>query len=115
MINIGVDIVRIERFKQIILDQKKYGKILSEQEITMFESFSSVSRKMEFIAGRFAAKEAIFKALSKLDVKFTFPNVSIVNDINGSLNVIFSKSLPYQVSVSISHSEDNAVGMALVM
>lgn len=113
--DVGIDIVKIDRFSRIILEEKKYRKILSEQEIQLFTSFSTDSRKMEFIAGRFAAKEAIFKALSKLNVAFTFPQVSILGDEKGSLTVSFASPIAFQVLVSISHSEDNAVGMALVV
>lgn len=113
--NIGVDIVRINRFSQIIADKKKYGKILSNEEIVIFESFSSESRKMEFIAGRFAAKEAIYKALTNMKVKFTFPQVSVLPNEENALIVVFENKINFKVLVSISHSEDNAVGMALVI
>ncbi|HNZ50447.1 MAG TPA: 4'-phosphopantetheinyl transferase superfamily protein [Bacilli bacterium] len=115
MMNIGVDIVEIKRFSDIILNKNKYQKILSVQEIAIFEALASTRRQKEFIAGRFAAKEAIFKALNKFGITVTFPNVSIINGEAGGLSVLFSEPLPYQVLVSISHSEENAVAMALVL
>lgn len=54
---IGNDIVKIERFKK---NQDKLAqRILSAQE---YEIYMQKNRSIEFLAGRFAAKEAIIKA-----------------------------------------------------
>ena len=56
---IGIDIVKISRIKKI--DALK-NKILSFEEKKLFEV---TNNKKEFIAGRFAAKEAFLKANHK--------------------------------------------------
>ena len=61
IIGIGVDIIEIERVRQAIRNNKNFlSKLFTEREIDYF-----ISRNMnsEVIAGNFAAKEAVSKAL----------------------------------------------------
>ena len=77
---IGVDIVDLDRIKKIY---SKYGdkfayKILNENEI---KGFNSVKNKSSFLAKRFAAKEAIGKALGIGILNgFLLKNMSIYHD-----------------------------------
>ncbi len=114
MNGLGVDIVRISRFGNLILESKKYRKILSDPETEIFERLTKPERRMEFLAGRFAAKEAIFKALSKTGENFTFPEISVLGDATGALEVTFARETKLRVLVSISHSEENAVAVAVL-
>lgn len=57
-VGIGVDILQIDRVSE---PDKLAKKILSENELIMFSSIDE-SVKQQYIAGRFAAKEAILKA-----------------------------------------------------
>jgi len=114
MNNLGVDIVRISRFENMISESKKYQKILSARETEIFENLTKPDRRMEFLAGRFAAKEAIFKALSKSGESFTFPEISVLGDATGALEVTFARETQLRVLVSISHSEENAVAVAVL-
>ncbi len=54
---LGCDIVKVSRFKNNL--SKLANKILSESEIV---EFNKATNKIQYIAGRWAAKEAIFKA-----------------------------------------------------
>ena len=53
---IGIDIVEIARIELNIA-----SKVLSKEEMSLFDDMSLV-RKREFLAGRFAIKEALYKA-----------------------------------------------------
>ena len=57
---LGCDIVKVSRFKNNL--SKLANKILSESEII---EFNKTTNKIQYIAGRWAAKEAIFKAAPK--------------------------------------------------
>ena len=61
----GTDIIEINRVKDIIesLGDSFKNKIYTEKEIEYCESKKNV--KFQHYAGRFAAKEAIFKAVSE--------------------------------------------------
>ena len=100
--SIGVDIVQNIRFQSFLNDQKKIDKILSTEEKEIFNSFSSEKRKLEYIASRFSAKEALFKATNE---KVAMNQISILNDKNGKPYVKNKKD----IEISISHETDYSI------
>ena len=62
---IGIDLIEIDRIKDVYIKQsdKLIHRILTDQEQQKFNSFKNDKRKLEFLAGRFATKEAFSKAL----------------------------------------------------
>src|SRR5699024_12774683 len=63
---IGIDIVEIDRMKQSIKKQTRLPeRILTKNELARYTSFAKEQRKVEFLAGRFAAKEAAAKATGR--------------------------------------------------
>lgn len=88
----GTDIIEIERIKESIenMGQPFINRVFTPNEIKYCESKNNV--KYQHYAARFAAKEAIFKAISKvLEDKFSmgWKNVEIFNDENGRPNIKF--------------------------
>ena len=61
IIGIGCDICQISRFKDNY--EKLAKRLLTENEYAIYSDFTSEKRKIEFLAGRFSAKEAVVKAL----------------------------------------------------
>lgn len=102
MKGIGIDIVDIRRIN--VNDTRLADKILSEAELEVFMGLSQ-RRKAEFLAGRFAVKEALYKAGFRGD----FKDYTCLNDVNGKpyLNV-------ENVMVSISHEKDYATAIVVV-
>ena len=94
---IGCDITLITRF-DLDLDQKA-KKILTQHEYIEFESNAN---KRNYLAGRWAAKEAIFKATGRTT------NFSILNDQSGKPYVLEDQ----KINVSISHDGDYAMAVA---
>jgi len=60
----GTDIIEIDRIKDAIKSDTFIKKIFTEKEIEYCESKKDPARIQSY-AARFAAKEAIFKAISK--------------------------------------------------
>ena len=115
----GTDIIEIERIKK---DIEKFGptfleKIYTENEIKYCESKNKM--KYQHYAARFAAKEAIFKAVSKkIKNKFDigWKSCEIINDENGRPEVkILDKNLLIikAIDISISHCKDYAVAVVV--
>ena len=77
--------------------------------------------KYQHYAARFAAKEAVFKAVSQiLDTKYsiTWKNIEVINDENGKpkINFIGSKIEKLKnIDISISHCRDYAVANVIVI
>ena len=113
---IGTDIVEIERIKNSI---DKYGlkfieKIYTPREIKYCQNKENC---YPHFAGRFAAKEAIKKAIfsSKLINQIDFKSIEIVNDSHGVPIVKMNKALKIKnPQLSISHEKKYAVAFALL-
>jgi holo-[acyl-carrier protein] synthase len=115
MKNIGIDIVEHKRFEKIVEDQRRVTRILSEEELIVFNDITSSKRKIEYLASRFAAKEAIIKAINKERLHFSYKDISILNDSNGAPYVKFSFNADFEILISISHSDTNSVAFAVMV
>lgn len=104
--SIGIDLVENHRFDAFIDDYRKLKRILSLREIEVFQTFTSTSRKLEFIASRFAGKEALIKA----GLQFDYAEVSILNHENGAPYVIG----PFEADILITLSHTEAMSVAYV-
>ncbi len=118
----GTDIIEIERVKNSIenIGKKFIEEIYTPKEIEYCESKKNA--KYQHYAARFAAKEAIFKAVSKLlNNKFdiSWKNAEIINDENGRpyVNFINTKIMEKieDIDISISHCKEYAVATVVVM
>ena len=91
-----------------------------EKEIEYCESKNV--QKYQSYSGRFAAKEAIFKALSTLikdKYKIKWTDFEIINDKEGKPNVqintdIIDKSLVNNIDISISHCKEYATAVCII-
>ncbi|QHX35988.1 holo-[acyl-carrier-protein] synthase [Spiroplasma sp. TIUS-1] len=105
MIKSGIDIIQVNR---VSLEDSFVRKVLHEEEINMLNLKISVDEKKQFLAGRWAAKEAIFKAQNHT-IGYNKFNIKL---IDGQLKV--ESELKVNISLSISHEKEYAVALALV-
>jgi holo-[acyl-carrier protein] synthase len=113
---IGVDIVDISRIRKLY---ERYGmtflkRIMTEREITQCLGKPD---PVASIAGRFAAKEAVSKALgSGMAGGLSWKAIEILNDSRGkpAASVLCPDGRSCRLSVSISHDRNAAVAMALL-
>ena len=95
-ITCGTDIIEIERVKESIenVGTKFIERVYTEKEIEYCESRKK--QKYQHYAGRFAAKEAAFKAISKiLDDKYSvcWKDFETINDGQGRPSIILHISI----------------------
>lgn len=117
----GTDIIEIERIKKSIerSGERFLNLIYTPEEIEYCESTRNA--KYSHYAGRFAAKEAIFKAISSLLVdKFaiTWTDAQVINDENGNPKIEFLKVKFEQIEsidISISHCKEYAVATVTIL
>ena len=83
--------------------------------IKIYLDITSESRKLEYLASRFAAKEAIIKAINKEKLSFSYKDVSILNDNNGAPFVKFNFNVDFDILISLSHSDVNSIAFAIMM
>lgn len=108
---IGIDICEHNRFNNDNL--KLILRILSNDEIDFFNSIKDKKRQIEYVASRFAAKEAIFKAYQEGDKTLNYKDISILNKPNGA-PYVFSNKLNDEINISISHSDNYSVAMVII-
>ena len=120
----GTDIIEVERIKEALLKTNGFKeKIYTEKEILVGDS-KGEKIKYEYYAGRFAAKEAIYKAMSRIKDDFNFWQVEILNNRdNKNRPVVYFKNEELSemqrsgildVDVSTSHLTEYATAMAIV-
>lgn len=114
IIGVGIDIVELERIEQLMVKNEKFiDRILTEEEKAIFSQLSP-KRKVEFAAGRFAAKEAYAKAIGTgIGKDVSFQDIQIINDGNGK-PIAVSNMKDCRIHVSISHSRDYAVAQVII-
>ncbi|WP_373601296.1 holo-ACP synthase [Paraclostridium bifermentans] len=121
ILDIGIDIVEIERIENAIKRNNRFlEKLFTKEEINYFKSRNF---RVETIAGNFCAKEAISKAFGTGIRNFNFNDIEVLRDKNGkpivktynNLNEICIDYNVLEIKVSISHSKNYAVANAIVM
>ena len=108
MRGIGTDIVEIDRVRKALSDNFM-RRVLSSQELELCAEYRK-ERQIEFVAGRFAAKEAIIKALAD----FESPNMkelNITNNVFGKPEITYKD---YTILLSISHEKNYAIAFAVL-
>lgn len=120
-ITCGTDIIEIERIKESIenIGEKFLKRVFTDKEIEYCES--KKAQKYQHYAGRFAAKEAAFKAISKiLKDKYSvcWKDFEVINNEQGRpyltlYNVDTTKI--ESIDVSISHCKLYATANVTVL
>ena len=120
-INLGVDIVLVDRINKILNSKKKsrfLNKIFSSSEISDSKNRQNQS---EDFSGRFAAKEAIKKALSSYNETNmnetnmpSFKSLEILNSESGKPYVLISSERQSNINISIAHDGNYAIAFCVV-
>jgi len=120
-ITCGTDIIEIERIKESIenIGEKFLKRVFTDKEIEYCES--KKAQKYQHYAGRFAAKEAAFKAISKiLKDKYSvcWKDFEVINDEQGrpylTLYNVYTTKIE-SIDVSISHCKLYATANVTVL
>ena len=113
VIGTGIDIIELDRIAKLIDVQPKFlDRILTGREREKAEQLRG-QRRTEFVAGRFAAKEAYAKAVGTgFGRDLSFLDIEIYNDERGK--PVLHAASPYTVHVSISHSNQFAVAQVII-
>jgi len=120
VIGLGIDIIEIERIRKSV---EKYGerflsKIYTKNEI---EYCFSKSNRYQHLAARFAAKEAIYKALmSGWQKGVSWQDMEIINGPSGMPKANLSDKVKAFISndkelkISMSHSNNYVTCVAII-
>lgn len=120
-ITCGIDIIEIDRIKESIESLKDtfLNRVFTNNEIKYCESKKSM--RYQHYAARFAAKEAVFKAISNvLENKFSisWQDIEILNDEMGRPKVYFTNKKMENlncIDISLSHCKKYAVANVVAL
>lgn len=111
---IGVDIVSLTRIQKAWQQPKFAQRLLNDVEWQDYRQLSTEKRQVEFLAGRWAAKEAYAKALGTgIGANCRFHDITIRYSEKKQPQ-IESPHFEGQAFLSISHSEDYAVAQVVL-
>lgn len=120
----GIDIIEVSRIEENI---EKFGdkflqRIYTDREIEYCNSKNV--QKYQSYAGRFAAKEAVFKAISGFindKYELGWKDIEVLNDVNGrpyvnvACNQLISLSGKLEIDISISHVQGMAAASVVAI
>ena len=121
ILDIGIDIIEVKRIEASLSKRGDFlRKIFTDKEI---KYLSENSNRIESIAGNFAVKEAVSKALGTGIRGFTFKEIEVFRDNLGkpvvkTYNNLKQICIDYsvlEIKVSISHTKDYAAANAITI
>ncbi len=113
IVGIGIDIIEVERMEKAI---KRWGDRFLEHVFCPEEIKYARSHKFsaQHFAGRFAAKEAILKAIGN-NAHVHWKDMLVVNDQQGKPVCFYrDRNFKHHILISISHTENYAVANAII-
>ena len=106
---IGIDCEEIESFKDI--EGTFLEKIFTPVEVSYCLDKPDPA---QHFAARFAAKEAVMKAVSTFDIRLHPIDIGVVNQSSGRPIISCPKLNKYKIKLSLSHSGPIAMAAAIV-
>lgn len=119
IVGVGTDIIEVERIKIVVERTPSFlKKAFTDKEI---EYFNSKKNRYESIAGTFASKEAVSKALNTGIRGFSLKDIEVLHDELGKPKINLSEKITqkfnlfnHNIHVSISHTEANAIAFVVI-
>ena len=117
-LSVGTDIIEIDRKKKLINTRGSefLNRVYTEKEIEYCEARKE--QRYQSYAARFAAKEAIYKALSEnINTNYSWKDFEIVNTNNGKPKIYLHLEIKEldSIEISISHCKEYAVAYVTVI
>lgn len=109
--DVGIDIVEINRIAKQVHNARFLKRVFAPREVAYCRARKNAA---QHFAVRFAAKEAVWKAVG--EPMLLHRDIQVRNKPNGKPEVIFPKRFAHlarRVSISLSHGRDYAVAMAI--
>lgn len=117
IVGIGTDIVQIPRIEKLL---EQYNDIFIERTLTPneIEIYLMLDEKLKlnYLAKRYAAKEAIAKAFGTgIGKEIGFQDINIGNDARGKPEAMVSSKIAENKKIDISMSDDYPIAIAFAV
>ena len=112
---IGIDLIELNRIKKSVTKNRRFvERILTEKEREVYHTLQRENRKLEYLAGRFAAKEAFAKATGRGIGRLSFQHIEILASENGAPQLTAQGYESETIFISITHSKEYAVAQVVI-
>lgn len=117
---VGIDIVQVNRFADMVNNPKHLSKIFTEYEV---KYINQTTNMIERVAGLYAVKEAVVKALGiGLGRGIDLIDIEVNHDdfgkphlvVNDKLRGAFNYASVINSDISISHTNENAIAICIL-
>jgi len=108
---LGIDIVEIRRFRELENDAPFFSSVFTQDELTYCQSYPDPA---PHLAATYAGKEAVVKALNS-QKQISVRRIEVLRNEDGSPYIRIEAQTEIEVLVSLAHSKQNAVAVALVI
>lgn len=108
---LGTDIVEIQRFRELETDAPFFSRVFTKDELTYCQSYPNPA---PHLAATYAGKEAVVKAMNS-QKQISVRGIEILRNEDGSPYVRIEGQTEIEVLVSLAHSKQYAVAVALVI
>lgn len=121
IVGTGVDLAKVSRFKTLLSSGGFLHRFFHEEEIGIIESKGAGAAQT--LAGRFAAREAFFKALGTGFSGFSLKDISVINNCSGKPEIVPSEKVreilnsigdSWSIHLSISHEKEYAIAQVIL-
>ncbi|WP_411954726.1 holo-ACP synthase [Alkalibacillus sp. S2W] len=113
---IGVDLTETNRIQTLLWRQPRLiERVLTERERSVLSHYTNEKRRLEFIAGRFAAKEAYSKAAGcGIGKDVSFQSIELLSNGTGRPIIYINGVYSQHVHVSLSHSDHYVIAQVII-
>ncbi|AWG42416.1 holo-[acyl-carrier-protein] synthase [Candidatus Borreliella tachyglossi] len=122
MKSIGCDIIQVIRLNSFLTDRKKLERFFTQREIETLKMKGKGT--LESLAGKFAAKESLIKALGPLmdhKIKYSLKDIEIVKSQKGhaifqlynDIQILINQ-MDLKLHLTISHEREYAIAFVMV-
>ena len=113
---VGTDIIAIERIRKAVQNPRFIEKVFTEKEKNYCEE--KKVQKYQSYAGKFAAKEAVYKAINKkINSDYKWTDFEILNDEKGRPFINIKNKIEglKNIELSISHCNTYAISYVIAI
>jgi holo-[acyl-carrier protein] synthase len=121
ILGVGTDIINIDRIEKLLKKSSTFQRrILSNQELEVYMTLNP-KQQIRYLAKRFAAKEAIAKALGIGIGAIGLSNISVLNNNLGKPYVVITRAQDIRyldqknINIEISLSDEKSYALAFAI
>ena len=109
--DIGIDLIEVKRIKQLVKNKRFVERVFTAGEVKYCNSKKNYG---QHYAVRFAAKEAVWKALNRKEL--SHKDITVINDLSGKPKIKLSAKynhLEKGLFISLTHTKEYASAVAI--